>query len=506
MNEGLFRRGKYLRNLLSRGRHIYLPALLAVMAGIMLSMNALARTITLEEALDIAINQTARAGMVVGNLEVSEQNYFARRINFYLPEISIKGAVPSYSVDESYRFFGGATKKRLYKTRDLGFNSFIELNQSLLTGGDVIVTANLLSREDRYPNTRPDVPYGTFIDEITRQGYFTFSYTQPLLKASSSKYELNNTRDDYEMAKLARIEEETALKKEVVEAFMGMMQMSIRQKLYTDKLESARLQVGIDSIKLIDGVISEEDFLLSRSEHLDAELDQFEIETSLEEKRRELAILLDWDVESDLIPVEPSITDHIDDTERQEILNSWESSVPIGKAQLQYSKAKREADYRSSGHGLTGDLTADYSTGQGNVRVDGAREEIDTRGWGVSLNFSYPLWDGGSSGAAVKAAKLQAQQAKLEFDRQKQNTRAEIINLVNQLDVSYRRLGIMQKQVELAQIRLDIAQNRLSDGQISEITYLESEVFWLESKDQYLEELKKYLLNRIEIAGKFISE
>ncbi len=462
--------------------------------------------IGLDEAVEIAVGRTARGGMIEANLEVAEQNYFARKINFYVPEIYLRGSVPAYNVDESYRFFGGADQKQLYKTRDLGFDSYIEFNQNLITGGDVIVTANLLASQDRYPNTRFDAPEGTFIDEVTRRGYFAFKYTQPLLKPSDSKHNLNNTRDDYEIAKIQKIEEKTSLSKEVTETYMNLLQLSIKNELYSSKYESARLQSVVDSLKYLDEVISEEDWLLSTSARLDAELDQVEIETETDETRRALAILLDRDVTEKFDLREPVLAGHIDSISKQRMFESWDQSVPVKKANYEYLKAQREADYQASGHGLTGDLTASYSTGQGYVETDGDRNDINTKGWGVSLNFSYPLWDGGSSGASVKAARIQADQARLEYNQERQNTRAEIFNLINQLDVSYKRLGIMEKQIELAYNRLQIAEGRMADGQISEITYLESKVFYLETKDQYLEELKKYLLNKIDLEGKFAGE
>jgi len=490
------------QNMIKSGGLIFCIFLLVSMCSSYLR----AEEITLDDALELAISQTARGGMIQGNLEVAEQNYFARRINFYVPEISIKGSVPSYNVDESYRFFGGADQKQLYKTRDLGFDSFIELNQNLLTGGDIVVTANLLAREDRYPNTRMDAEAESFINEITRRGFFTLRYTQPLLKPSESKNRLHNTHDDYRIAKLEKIEQETALKKEVTETYLNLIKLSVNNELYDARYQSAYLQAEIDSMKFMDGIISEEDWLLSTSGRLEAELDKTEIESETVETRRAFSILLDRDVTEQFELSEPKVAAHIDSIKRERMLSSWEESVPVKKADLQYKKAQREADYQASGHGLTGDLTASYSTGQGFVKTDGDRNDIDTKGWGVSLNFSYPIWDGGSSGAAVKAARIRADQARLEYNQEKQNTRTEIFNLMNQLDVGYRRLGIMKKQIDLAFDRLKIAESRMADGQISEITYLESKIFHLETKTQYLDELKKYLLNRIELESKFLRE
>lgn len=130
-------------------------------------------------------------------------------------------------------------------------------------------------------------------------------------------------------------------------------------------------------------------------------------------------------------------------------------------------------------------------------------DNIKANSWEVSLNFTYPIWDGGASGASVKAARLEEEKAKIEYERSKRSARAQIVNLINRLDVGYRKLDVLNKQIELAKSKLDIAKFRLDDGQISRIIYLESKIDHLEAKDKYLEELKNYLLDKIALEGKY---
>ncbi|MCH7948382.1 MAG: TolC family protein, partial [candidate division Zixibacteria bacterium] len=114
-----------------------------------------------------------------------------------------------------------------------------------------------------------------------------------------------------------------------------------------------------------------------------------------------------------------------------------------------------------------------------------------------------PVFDGGASSAEVKAAWFEADQSRLEYQRTEKQVRAQIVNLINKLDVSYRRLDIISKQIGLADNRLKIADQRYQDGQISKLTYLVSRIFYVETKDKYLQELEAYLLNKIEIESKF---
>jgi len=484
---------------------------LACLLVLVFALSSMAVDLTLAEALERATGRTARGSIIDGRLEVAEQNYQARRTNFYFPEFSINGSVPAYNADQSYRFFGGFDNKQLIQTTDLGFRSFIEAKQSLITGGDLRITANLTANDEEYPTQRTvatsDSTFDRFlvdISENTRQGFFEFSLNQPLLQPSEAKHDLNNKRDDLELAELTRIEEEAALRKEVIEAYMGVVRLDLAERLSQDQLRSAQLQAEIDSAKFADGIISEEEYLQSKSAYLDAELALFEAETNAKEQRRELAMLLDYDPDESLNTRVPAVTEEYSEAQAQQYISRWESSLTIHRARLQYSKAERSADYTASSHGLNGDLSVNYSFGRGTIETqDQPDNDINTNSWGISLNFSYPIWDGGASSSAVQAARLEAEQSRLEYVAAEKSARAEIINLVNRLNVAYRRLGIVQQQIELAENRLNIAQSRLDDGQISELTFLESRISYFEIRDKYLEELKDYLLNKTELQGSF---
>jgi len=488
---------------------------LAVLPLVAATNHATARELTLDQALDIALKQTMRGEMIEGNLEVAEQLYSARRINMYLPEISINGSLPSYEKAQAYRPVRNPLDRQLSRTRDLNFNSYVELKQTLFTGGTLTATADLVSEDKRYPDTRSESLSGLFVDQYSKQGSFSFSLQQSLFRPSSVRNELNNRKDDLEIARVTRLEQTAALKKEVTNAYLGVIQQMLKAQMAANKLEKARLQEGIDSAKLSDGVLSEEDFLLSSSSKLDAELESHATETQLGETKRELATLLDLDVAEPLELAEPDDAAHLDSAMTQALIAQWESATPITKAAHEYAKAKREADYAAAGHGLTGDLATSYAFGNQKIKTDRVIDSAGTRGsieedastdsWTVALKFNLPLWDGGAGSAAVRASRYQAEQANYEFTRAQRSARATIVNLVNQLDVSYQRLGIIRKQIGLAEERLEIAKGRFDDGRISQLTLLESEIFLLETKDRYLEELKKYLLNRIELESQYIS-
>ncbi len=494
-------------------RHRLMPIFFALVFSICLAPQNWSRQITLEQAVEMAVSNTPRGSIIRGRLEVAEQNYKAKRINFYVPEISINGSLPSYAVDESFRFFGGSSQKELYKTKELSFRSFVELNQSLITGGDLRITANLTDNNDQYPDTRrldfsnDTIPAGTFVTEKSRRGFFDFRLTQPLFRPSSAKHDLDVRKANKEIAGYTRIQEQAGLVKEVTTAYLDLLEAELNSSIYADKLESAKIKAAIDSSKFIDGVVSEEELLTSTSALLDAELEQFEFQTEWRDQQRELAMLLDMDVQKDLELTEPSIAEHLTESEKEQMAANWENSTDIRKAKVELRKAEKIASFSASAFGIQGDLTAGYSLGRGKIETEYTDSQIDddinTTGWTIGLNVRLPVFDGGAGSAAVKAAWFEADQSRLEYQRTEKQARARIVNLINQLDISFRRLEIISKQIGLADNRLKIADQRHKDGQISKLTYLVNRIFYLETKDRYLQEMKSYLLNKIDIRSKF---
>ncbi len=466
--------------------------------SVCLSVPVTARELTLEEALDIALNRTGRGEIIKGNLDVAEETYFAEKINFYLPEISINGSLPSYGVSERWGYLPGTDGKSAVSEPYLDFDADITLTQNLITGGDLTVRADL-TRQDREHPDRDGNP----VDEFSRLGRFNVEFTQPILKPSDPKFELANKRDDLDIARLTRVEESAALQREVIECFFGVLQTDLQSEIAHDQYEGACLKGAIDSIKLQDGVVSDGDWLETASARLDAELAQFEADSEAAEQKRLLMGLLDIDAAEPVTPVVPKLGLSLSGQEQQRLANRWRESIPIVKARHEYDKTKRQADYTASSHGLSGTISANYNPVRGRVEDAGLSEDLMTDSWGVKLELSYPLWDGGASGASVRAARLSAEQARLEYDDAEKSARAEVANLINKLNVSYRKLEVLKKQIGLAGSRLDIARSRLDDGQISMLTFLGSRVSYYETRNNYLEELKGYFNYKVDLECRY---
>lgn len=485
----------------------------ATMAATWFALAADGREVTLAQAFDIALNRTGQGQIIDGNLEVAEQKYFAERINFYVPEISINGSLPAYNVNETYDFFPGTDIKGFGRSTRFNLDADITLKQNLITGGDLTLAANLVRNEWDYPLRRSRLIDGDTVflsrtvDENRRLGTFRFSLQQPLLQPSTPRFELHNARDDLALAKLSRVENIEALKRDVIEAYFGTLVARIDVQIADDALQSARLAAEIDSLKLIDAVIDEEAWLESASARLDAELDQLERENALSDQRRALAVLLAWDDEEPPEPVTPQSVASLSDDEQRAYIMNWTESTPVRRAQYEYQKAERAAGFAAGSHGLNGSLSASYGLERGTVEDDivgfTQTEDLQTNSWSVSLNFSYPLWDGGASSAEVRAAQLSQEQAHLEVEKVHKSAQADIIAQIDQANLAYRKLDVLNRQIDIARQKLDIALGRFEDGQISKLTLLEDRIAFREARKKYLEQVRDYYRSRVELEGNY---
>ena len=480
----------------------WIPALLIV-AVLLASATSYATDITLEEALEKVVSRSSRSAAVRGDLQVAEQQYFAEKINFWVPEVSLNGQLPAYSEDKSLQFFSGANQRFLDKKTDFTMSSNLQLKQSLFTGGELFARANLRRNKANYPRYDGADKLGV-LEEINRQRFLDFTFEQPLLQPSVTRNDLSNRRDDMEIAKISYREQMVALKKEVVETYFSVLKLGVQKELQTAKWESTGEKARIDSLKYGDGILAEDEWLKSSSAYLDAELSRYDIDNQSATKRRDLAMLLDTDP-LDMVTVSiPAVPPHLSDQQKMTMRGGWEQSAAIAKAHYSYEKQKRAAEFSSKGHGLSGKLSANYAMGRDELERDRVTMPNPTTSWGVTLSFSFPIWDGGAGSAASRAAELSAEKSRLEVVKAERSAKADLENLLNGIDVAYRKIEVLNKQIDLSRHRFDIADLRFNNGEISKIALLEAKSALLDSQTRYLDELKNYFVLRLTLEGSLL--
>lgn len=117
----------------------------------------------------------------------------------------------------------------------------------------------------------------------------------------------------------------------------------------------------------------------------------------------------------------------------------------------------------------------------------------------VSLNFMMPLYNGGSTSSKIRAAQVQIQQAKQEYDSKLEMAKLEIFTVIDNLmhDLSY--IESLRVGVRSARELLDATNKMHENGLQSLVDVRISEAKLSLAKNSFLEVLYVALLHRLEL-------
>jgi len=478
-----------------------------VLSVVLMAASASAETVTLQTTLDRLLGETTRGRIIAGQRQVAEDKYAAERIGYYLPAISFNTTLPSYQQSEDYDNYPGFIDPILFKRTNVFASGNIRMRQKIITGGDLTFESRINIRNDEYPSGVFDTAFAFVGFESSldkrRLANLLLQFSQPLFRTSESRAAYCQARDNLDKADVEFRRERAALKKEGITAYFDLLIANVDKQIAENQHRLAAYNAKWDSVKFVDGVITEEDWIESKSERLEKRLAVYDAEASLEEKTNNFTHMLDLPSDADPNPEVPPIPQAPDAAAAQLYLAGVENSTEVELARINMEMAEETLAQKKSSYGINGTLNASYSIGRGTVtqsKPDGEfDEEIDTRDWRVSLDFSYPIWDGGASRADVHSQELAYESARLEYLAAQRSARNIMEIRLQRIEINNAKLSLLTQEVDLAETRLRDAESRFDEGLISEATLLENRVYYLEARKGRLTTLRDYYLDLTEL-------
>jgi len=293
------------------------------------------------------------------------------------------------------------------------------------------------------------------------------------------------------------------LKKEGITAFFDLLTADIDRQIAESNSQLADYNARWDSVKFDDEVITEGAWIESKSERLEKKLALFDAQANYEEKINDFSHLLDFPFGHKVTLEAPSIPRRPDSRKAQRLLDNAETTGETELARIAMETARRELDEVRNSAGLNGTLNASYAIGRGTVirskEKGESEEDVNTKDWQVSLNFTYPIWDGGASGAGIHSQELTCESARLEYQAARRNARNKMLILLKRLEINGSKLALLEQELELARHKLADAENRYNEGLISDGALLENRVYCLEAQKNRLTTMKGYYLDLTEL-------
>ena len=477
-----------------------------------------AEPLTLDQTLERLLNESTRGKILQGQFEVSQAKYHSQRIGYYLPEISLNSTLPSLSETENFSQFYGFTDPILAKRRTSSRIGDIQMRQKVITGGDITIRGYIDWRDARYPSTisvqdtLTDAfqSYLVTAKDKTIRNNLSFEFSQPIFQNSDSRMAYNSARDNLDQAEIQNRSDRAELKKTGIAAYFDLLVADIDTDIAVANKELAEYTTYWDSVKYADSVLTEEEWVESKSSRLEKKLALFDAEASYEEKLNDFKHLLDIPGDKKTELVSPPTPPMPPASKMQWYVANAEYLSETELARINMEIAERELNQTRNSGGLNGTFRATYQLGTEDVTItkeiqlDSLVQNINknnnnTTDWRVSLELSYPLWDGGASKANVRSSELAYESARLEYLAAQRNAENKMAIAIKRIEINNSKLQLLEDELALADKKLADALERQKVGLISEGTLLENRVYYLEAAKSRLTTLKDFYQDLTEL-------
>jgi len=448
----------------------------------------------------MALKQGKEFEIAQKNLEASEANYSAKKLTFYLPKLSLNSNLPNYDVNENLFYSGGFGNRVFTRDKTLSYYNALSLSQDFFTGGNLQIDGYLNSYDQRYQTFFEN---GDTIPERRTQEVLTnfgFRFTQPIMFWSSpNRLEVDQSRVAYQLAQKDYAEKINSLISELTSTYFDLLITQKEVMIAEKKLESS--QITLDNIRKMqaDGIKSDEEVYNAEKEVLNNKINL--IDQKGKTKELENNFLQKTNLKSN---GNIELMDKFEDAaltaeDSSFLLKSTDNSAGSLKAELDVKSKEIALHQQQAAGGILGYVEATYGLWGRGDQISSSWDDLRRNRWGVNINLSIPLWDGGARNASLRGLQLSLDEARNRLELTRKTVRLNLETVVNKLNNLDQKDSLLQKEKELARKKLENSQEKHNLGLISDKELLDAEVSYLETEKGYLENLKEFYLQRIEL-------
>ncbi|MBN1294268.1 MAG: TolC family protein [Candidatus Latescibacteria bacterium] len=428
----------------------------------------------LQDAIDIALEQSYNMKSLRLTLTQSEESYNASRFRFRT-QVDMELDVPSWSE----RIDPVRAPNELPVYNRLGskqFSSELNIRQPLPTDGYLGLRSTLYQTNEFTDLAASD----SRIKGKTFYSSFGLVFNQPLFTYNTLKTGLKRTELSYERASHRLKRSQLDLVYNVTQSFFSLYRTTRTLEISAETLEQKKQVYDLAKLKFEAGLIPEVealqmevDFAAAQADYTSAEAnrarqqDQFKLDIGLKLSDN---VTVDTEIsyESFAIDLEKALEEG---KNRRTEIREQEIDIELQRLTVVETDARSEisADLNAF-YDFTGvsDPYLPYETGTRNL-FDSSWEDLKRRprNRGVTLTFNIPIWDWGVNKAEVASARASLRNNELFMEEQQKIVENSIRDVVRSVEEARSRLGVLEKSQQVAQRSYDISMERFNNGEIT---------------------------------------
>lgn len=456
-----------------------------ILLCLLISAPIFAQKLTLQQAIDIAKDNSPIAKQIRSNYQASKWTFEATKANLK-PQLELTGVLPGFrrSINSITQPDGGL----LFRPQSQNFsNTTLTLSQNLLKTGGVVSVNSGVSRID------------LFGKNISTTG--SFWNTSPLfIEFSQPLFRINRTKWNWEQRQI-EFDGETRKQLESLED----LSLSITQKFFDLSIASVQLKNAEYNLAINDTIynISKGRYgvgKIAENELLQVELGLMNARNEVERNKllmltseKELQNLIGGSNGNKIEAIVPFVIPVFDPNVEKAVLEARNNRSDYKNLELSENQARMNLRSAEISRRFSADLNVSFGFNQTNPNLGKALSDLQGSQM-ASVGLKVPIYNAGRNKAEVESAK-NSLDATIENIKNQQNMiDLEVFNRVSEIKQLKTSLLISAKTDTIAQKRYEVAKNRYLIGKI-DITNL---TIAQQEKDQallaYIQTLQQFWL------------
>ncbi|MCI0694548.1 TolC family protein [candidate division KSB1 bacterium] len=442
------------------------------------SSDTVARILTLQQAIDYALQRSYNVKFLGLSLESSRQNLIARKGNF---KTNAQLRLDSPRLDKQLLPIEVANGLPSYTTRGtLRFSGTLDINQPLPTNGIFTLSSQLYQENGSTLLTENK--------ELKRKDFLTsigLRLSQPLFTINTLKLGYEEANLDYERASGQIRRTELDVIYNVTQAFydfyratrgLEIAREDVKQQEEAYNLASKKYTAGL--IPEVEALQTEVDLAQSRNRLLTAERTLYRQEDFFKQTigmplSEKIAVQTQMEFKPFAIDLDKAIAHGMANRSeiREQAIERRLREIELKRTDARSEfKADLSAYYDLTGLSIAGNdpnaLPYDTSTRE-LLRYSWNNLKDSPKNRGVIFSVTMPLWDSGVNGAEVASAKARLDQAALTLENERITVEREIKDVVGRVREAESRVGVLEKSQKLAERSYEISLARFDNGDVT---------------------------------------
>ncbi len=432
----------------------------SILCGLCLLMTTMVwgqRTLTLQEALDLAQKQSPGVMQSRFNLE---QNQKSLEANQAALKTRLSLTVNPFNFDRTRQF------NDLFSTYNTTENRSIF--GTLTVSQPIAATDGVLSLNNRL-SWQNSVSEFNDTDIRAYSNNLFLSLEQPLFTYNRRKLQIKELELNLERSQLSYAIQSLSLENTVTQSFYNVYKSEVDLRIAEEEYKNQQASFEITKNKV-------EAELLAKEELYQAELNvstsrstvenrRVDVETAKDKLKQDLGISLFEEIE---IQVEETAFSPITIDVSFAINHALENRMEIRQQEISLEQASFDLIRTNAENEFKGTLSLSVGV-FGDDRTFSEIYQSPTNNPRVSVSFAIPLWDWGEKKARMASTRAGINTTKIDLDQEKNNIISSIRDTYRQLVNIENQIGISEQSVRNAELTYDINLERYRNGDLTSI-------------------------------------